>query len=224
MTEELPKQDLLLKMLRMTESDNDGQALVAIRKANALLQSAGWTWEKLLSGKITVVADPFASMPEINREAPETRHAPATPPPPRRAASRTAAFHSWSPSPKQPRPAMPTYPPGAGMKWEWSPRGAIWESVKDYSYPPPNPLAVLDKEISSRTNNYANHCYCCGTDVPHRDGFIFQGADFGLPSKWNTVCKSCNTTVKTIPRTPAKRKITNSTFQARVPNSAIDNL
>lgn len=56
---ELAKQDLLVKILGMTTSDNDGQALVAIRKANKLLADAGWTWERLIAGKITIVQDPF---------------------------------------------------------------------------------------------------------------------------------------------------------------------
>lgn len=77
----LPKQELLLKMLNMTTADNDGQALVAIRKANALLASAGWTWEKLLLGKIVVVADPFANIksPDSNKKFAGSAPPPQTP-------------------------------------------------------------------------------------------------------------------------------------------------
>jgi hypothetical protein len=107
-SEQLPKQDLLLKMLNMTTHENDNQALVAIRKANALLESAGWTWDKLLSGKITVVADPFS-----NLQRPEDRpryaggssggsnYTPPPPPPPQPVRA------AWTPPPK-------TYKPTAG--------------------------------------------------------------------------------------------------------------
>jgi hypothetical protein len=59
---ELPKQELLIKLLGMTTSTNDPEALSALRKANALLRSAGWDWEKLVRGRITVIADPFTSL------------------------------------------------------------------------------------------------------------------------------------------------------------------
>jgi len=58
----VPKQDLLTKLLKMTSSSNDGEALTAIRKANDLLKSAGWDWDKLMAGKIKVAADPFANL------------------------------------------------------------------------------------------------------------------------------------------------------------------
>lgn len=61
MSEPLPKQELLIKLLKMTTA-GDAEALVAIRKANELLTSAGWDWEKLIHGKIVVVGDPFASL------------------------------------------------------------------------------------------------------------------------------------------------------------------
>jgi hypothetical protein len=62
MSEELPKQELLLKLLKMTTSSNDAECLVAIRKANAVLKGANWDWDKLIAGKIKVIADPFSSI------------------------------------------------------------------------------------------------------------------------------------------------------------------
>jgi hypothetical protein len=91
-SEELPKQELLIKMLGMTTSDNDGQALVAIRKANAFLLANGWDWDRLIRGKITIVEDPFKSIPTPPRQAPEQR------------------FQSRS-TPQQPQPTQPTSPP-----------------------------------------------------------------------------------------------------------------
>jgi len=60
--EELQKHHLLVKLLKMTTSSSDAEALVAMRKANDLLASAGWDWDRLMAGKITVVGDPFAGL------------------------------------------------------------------------------------------------------------------------------------------------------------------
>jgi len=85
----VPKQELLLKLLKMTTSDNDGEALTALRKANALLRSAGWDWDKLIHAKIRIAADPFAGLghpPSGSGRAgtmgvPTQRPAPPPPPP-----------------------------------------------------------------------------------------------------------------------------------------------
>lgn len=61
---------LLIKLLNMTTVSEDNMCLVAIRKANRELQKfkkpdgSGGTWEDLLRGRVTVVADPFASIPK----------------------------------------------------------------------------------------------------------------------------------------------------------------
>ena len=80
---ELPKHELLLKLLKMTASDNDAEALTAMRKANALLASADWTWDKLLAGKITVVGDPFGNLQRPIPRTPDVYEAtPRAPPQP----------------------------------------------------------------------------------------------------------------------------------------------
>jgi hypothetical protein len=92
---ELPKQDLLAKLLAMTTSPNDGEALCAMRKANALLLAAGWTWERLIQGKIRVLEDPFKSIVEpAIRPAEEMKRAttPAQQQP-----------YSYNPAPRRPR-------------------------------------------------------------------------------------------------------------------------
>ena len=58
----LPKQDLLLKILRMTTSDNDNVALNAVRRANEFLSKNGWDWDKLVNAKIRIAADPFSNL------------------------------------------------------------------------------------------------------------------------------------------------------------------
>ncbi len=105
--------DRLIKLLKMTTSSSDGEALVAMRKANEKLSELGGDWEKLLRGKVTVIADPFANVP-----VPEAgRRQMNTPPPPPpsfvdpaaafRQRQRTQAAHNPPPRtrPKQPDPA-----------------------------------------------------------------------------------------------------------------------
>lgn len=105
MNEKVPKEELLLKMLNMTTSDNEGVTLVAIRKANELLTSAGWSWEKLLTAKITVVADPFASLatPKAGNNQPSY-----SPPPPRTTSSQSPPDSSkFRTAGTKPKPSIP---------------------------------------------------------------------------------------------------------------------
>jgi len=112
---DIPKHELLLKLLKMTGSDNDAEALVAIRKATALLSSAGWDWDKLLSGKITVVGDPFGNLQrpppsQSNYQAKSpARPVPRPPQGPTRAAyAPSRAAYAATPRAKG-RPAPPSY-------------------------------------------------------------------------------------------------------------------
>ena len=94
---ELPKQELLVKLLGMTASSNDGEALVAIRKANRLLAEAGWSWDQLIRGKITIVEDPFNRLDDIFSQPAVTATPPTTP-------RRPAAQPTPPPRPGPPRP------------------------------------------------------------------------------------------------------------------------
>jgi len=156
MSEDLPKQDLILKLLRMTTSTNDGEALVAIRKVNSTMASFGWDWDKLIAGKIKVVADPFGKQVQNGNPNPyESRTGRRAPPPP--------------PPPPAPRARpRPTPPP-----------------------PPPPQRARIN---STKTNNYAGWCYCCGDAVPRMSGQVFDPHDFtgAARSKWQIVCNPCN--------------------------------
>lgn len=109
MSEDLPNLDLLIKCLKMTHSTNDGQALVAMRKANEQLLKFGGDWETLLRGKVKIIADPFASIniPNPRSEDPYRRgpHVPPPPPPP-------PVYTPQRPTPTTPpRPAAPPPPP-----------------------------------------------------------------------------------------------------------------
>jgi hypothetical protein len=105
-SEDLPKQELLIKLLKMTTSSNDGEAVIAVRKANDLLKSAGWDWEKLIHGKIKVIEDPFKSV-DVPYNNSRARPAPPAPP------SRTPQPPHRTPQapPSQPPPIRPAAPP-----------------------------------------------------------------------------------------------------------------
>lgn len=117
MTDE-PFLPLLIKVMGLTTSDNDGTSLVAIRKANMLLSKHNTSWEMLLLGKVKIIADPFTSMPNIpssNRDVraprptpPPRPQAPPPPPPPRYAAPPPPP--RYTPPPPPPPPEQPAGP------------------------------------------------------------------------------------------------------------------
>ena len=49
----------LIKLLETTASTNDHEALVAIRKANALIKRQGWDWTRLFAERETVFLAPL---------------------------------------------------------------------------------------------------------------------------------------------------------------------
>jgi len=93
-SEQLPKQELLLKLLKMTTSASDGEALVAIRKVNKMLVDNGWDWDKFVNAKIKIVENPFVGLGTPTRGVP-TGNGPAykPPPPPRPAPPPRARYH-----------------------------------------------------------------------------------------------------------------------------------
>jgi len=59
---------MLIKLLAMTTSPNDGEALNAVRMANAALARHNANWDEVLRGKVPMVdVDPFAKAPSIGR-------------------------------------------------------------------------------------------------------------------------------------------------------------
>lgn len=101
--EELPKLDLFIKMMKMTDAE-DSMSLVAIRKANAMLRENGWDWDKLLRGKVKIIANPFASgAPNIPPIQTRKADAPKPPPPP--------PVNPWPNGQRpQPKPRAPQQP------------------------------------------------------------------------------------------------------------------
>lgn len=72
--------ELLIKLMRLTESNQENEALAALRKANEHLKRMKWDWERLLRGKVTVAADPFAGVPDVPLRS-TTSYAPTPYPP-----------------------------------------------------------------------------------------------------------------------------------------------
>ena len=53
-----PDYKMFLKLMSLTTSSFDGEALNAIRMANAVLARTNQTWEDLLKNKIVMIAPP----------------------------------------------------------------------------------------------------------------------------------------------------------------------
>jgi hypothetical protein len=157
----------------MSTSPNDGEALISIRKANDLLKTAGWDWEKLIHGKIKVIEDPFKSV-----DVPLSRSTHSAPPP-APAPRPTRGYTAVNPNP--PPKAAPQPPPA-------------------YAAPPPpppprpRPAPKPVQPLSTKDNLYAGWCYCCGDPVGAKGGFIFDPSvkNRNAKSKWQICCTSCN--------------------------------
>lgn len=101
MTQQRPESkelSMLIKLLKMTTSTHDHEALSAMRLANLQLLKLGTDWEDLLNAKVTLIADPFSAIPDIEvktpTSAPPQGWAPSTP---------------RSPPQAPPKPAPPVY-------------------------------------------------------------------------------------------------------------------
>lgn len=211
MSDELPKHELLRKLLNMTTSSNDAEALVAMRKANSILSSSGWSWDQLLAGKIRLIGDPWKGMaPTAPRESAAARAAKASPP-------------RQAPRPPPPRQyididgiAWPTQASVDLANQQIRARrnarkyidvdGGTWSSQADCDRANAqirarNQRAASPKVTigSTRTNGFSGNCYCCGTFVNAGAGWIFKPS-----SKWLIACDPCNKSTNPIPTRPAK--------------------
>lgn len=107
--------DLLIKLLNMMTSDNDNVALISARKANEQLAKLGFTWERLLKGRVTIVADPFGSSPmqeppRAHRAPPQASPAPRPQPAPAPAPRPRPQPTQAPPRPQAPQPAQRQQP------------------------------------------------------------------------------------------------------------------
>lgn len=162
-TQNLPKQELLKKLLAQTTSDNDNIALMAIRKANSLLAAANWDWEKLIDGKIRVAADPFSSLSRPP-EGPKTTHTP------------TAPFRPQPIRPKRQHPPKYQAPPPPPPP----PKPAVFPTIGSQHA---NKYANYCFVCGVWTDQSAGFIF---KPADHNTNSVFA------KSRWAVVCKSCN--------------------------------
>jgi len=179
----LPKQELLIKILNMTTSDNDNTALVAIRRANEFLGKNNWSWEKLITAKIKIVEDPFKNI-NVPQSGNFAGVRPNPPPPPPRPAARPTQFTHAYPNTPPPKPQAPPRP-----------------------QPAPKPRAPLGVS----TNIYAGNCWCCGDPVDAKAGWLFDPSDHNTyatnQGKRKVVCHNChNDPHVSVPSSPAIKR------------------
>lgn len=212
--DKLPKQDRLIKLMGMTGSSNDGEALVALRMATKLLNEAGWDWARLIEGKIKVIADPFASVPK-----PQSGGGSSTNP--------YGAKPSAPPPPPPQRPAAPPPPAWQGhSRWShktpvhvhWNPDIKLWQTtpyvapaapVNTWGANIPNAAQPAKHNFGIGKNRFGGPCYCCGTDTPPQMGRFFKpGAHNPSALMKNVViCDVCDSNPKTkIPNRAAPAK------------------
>lgn len=124
MSDDLNKLDLLIKIMRMTEGDNDNMSLVAIKKANRMLAEEKWDWDRLLRGKVKVIADPFA---KTSAPAPQAKPASMQQPKPQYQAPQPAknVWPNGQPPKPAPKPASPPPPPPKPKQPPQAPAGPL---------------------------------------------------------------------------------------------------
>lgn len=121
---ELPNLGTLIKLLKMTTSSNDNEALLAMRMANKALTKFGGDWEALLRGKVTVIGDPFDGAGEV--PAPPPRRTTEPPRPPRPAPPpRPQTTWQSAPKPFSAKPATPSYSQSRRSKRQSAPSPSV---------------------------------------------------------------------------------------------------
>lgn len=158
----------LIKLLKKTMGSNDHETVMAIRMTNAFLEKKGWDWERLLHGKIKVIADPFSMVKPIPK--PEPAPARRAPPPPPATTTRMKP---------QPSPAPTAYQSGA------------WPQSSNASRPSPFSPSTPPPRISPlRANKYPGNCWQCGYFVDRNAGHIFHAGNLSTTS-WEILCVPC---------------------------------
>lgn len=200
--DQLPRQERLIKLMGMSTSTNDGEALNALRMATKLLNEAGWDWRRLIEGKIKVIADPFASVPRPQNNVSDYGEKSSAPPPPRRPAA-----------------APPPPPPPAWQNatvWShktpihshWNPDLKVWQPrpyvapaapVNTWGANIPGANQPTKHNFGIGKNKYGGPCYCCGTDTPPQMGMWFKpGAHNPSALMKNfVICDVCDANPKT---------------------------
>lgn len=183
MSEDLPNLGKLIKLLKMTTSSNDSEAIAFMRRANLELEKFGGDWESLLRGKVTVIGDPFDGV-----EAP--KHHTTVTKEPYRTAPPTAPTRQ---APRQPHPSSVQ----AASSWQQADAAAMAQKSA-IAKAQADAKARLDAKTKTdadaartrtqpRTNLYAAKCRVCGTSVPVGAGFLI-----GTTNGWRVECFGCH--------------------------------
>lgn len=176
---------LLIKMLGMTRSASDAEALVAIRRANEHLDKFKATWEDLLTSKVTIniAADPFSGL----RQPPQS-------------ADRAPIYTPQTP----PRPVQPTaagYTPSKPSKS--TPAAFMNARSRAYADDPARKLDAI-REVRLASGCLLQEAVKCVEDYIAANGFdpfkttrTPQGATHRTPqtNKFASVCRKCGTRV-----------------------------
>jgi len=178
-----PSLTLLIKLLKMTTSSNDGEVCIAARKANGLLgRHFGGDWEALLRGKVTVIGDPFADMPAPpKKEATPTPRAPMRPQP--RAPQR--------PVPPRASPSSTFGSPGAAAAAAAQARVQAAQTQQAYSARRAAQWKPGPSGGKTRSNLFAGSCVKCSNHVAVDDGFSMKDTSWNTNSKWQVCCHPC---------------------------------
>ena len=158
--EDKPTLEKLIKLMKLTSSPNESEAMSALAIAQRFVEKLGG-WESLLRGKVKIIQDPFANMPppeENYRKREPSSGFPKAPPKP----------GSNPPPPQRPIP-QPQTPP----RYYTPP----------VSPPPPPPPRPTFYQASRKPNKYKGACWICGNLVGVGDGQIqeFEGS-------WHVTC------------------------------------
>lgn len=174
MSDEIPSLEKLIKLMRMTTSSNDGEALSAIRLANRMIDSWKGDWEKILSGKITVIGDPFANVsvkaPQRNAPSPPKPARPAPPPWAGASGSATGSstfqnfkpkFNPSAPQPAQPSPASPQMSFAKTPSGHWRVKSNVKLHINNHYEIPTRNAGLRRVKITGHdgTDSLGNHLY-----------------------------------------------------------------
>jgi hypothetical protein len=178
---EVPKLDKLIALLRMTASDNDNEALLAMRAATRHILAAGWDWERLLRSRVTVVADPFANISTPPQRADiNVNVRPHTPTPSSaRGASGGGSARAPHPPPRGPAYHCWTCGSSTGQAGDF----CCGTSMRSTPCPP--------RPTITRKNQYGGHCHQCGSPVDTNQGHIWKDPS----GSWRMFCVPCTSAI-----------------------------
>lgn len=209
----------LIKLLKKTQGSNDHESLMAIRMTNTFLERKGWDWDRLLRGKIRVVADPFSLVKPI----------PKAEPAPMPTATRTRAQQDAtlrdSIRAKQAADIRAAQAAQDARDADIQQRQRdqdLWN--KGWPSSPnanrPNPFQAPRVRISPlRANKYPGHCWQCGYYVDRNAGHIFRAGSVATTT-WEILCVPCEAATLGATRqvSPTRAITKNSPPPGTIPN------